>query len=50
MKKVILGLIVVSLVSCHSASTEVVISDSTSIKIDSVIIKDSVKLDSIKSK
>ena len=43
MKKVILGLIVVSLVACHSASTSVeVVSDSTVVKVDSV------KVDSLK--
>lgn len=43
MKKVLfVGLIVVSLVSCHTASTEVVSSDST------IVNADSVKVDSVK--
>lgn len=52
MKKVILSLIVLSLVACHSNSTKVVCSDSCSKKcVDSVIVKDSVKIiDSVKSK
>jgi len=47
MKKVILGLIVVSLVACHSASTSVeVVSDSVLVKaVDSVAtINDSLKV------
>jgi len=50
MKKVILSLIVVVLlVACHSTSTEVVSSDSTSVKVDTVKAVDSVKvIDSLK--
>jgi uncharacterized protein YcfL len=52
MKKVILGLVVVTLLAaCHSTSTEVVCSDTTCIKMDSVKTVDSVKavvVDSLK--
>jgi uncharacterized protein YcfL len=47
MKKVILSLIVVVLlVACHSASTEVVTVDS--VKVDSLKVVDSIKVDSVK--
>jgi uncharacterized protein YcfL len=48
MKKVILILSAIVLVSCHSASSDVISSDSTLVKVDSIKI-DSVKvIDSIK--
>jgi len=52
MKKVILGFIVLSLVSCHTSTVETVISEDsvlTKYKIDTIKI-DSTKVDSIKIK
>ena len=50
MKRVILGLLVLSLVACHSTTESEVSSDSAVVKaVDSIVIaNDSVKVDSVK--